>query len=62
VLYAADPEKAAPIIGKFPTLRETASRPSFDNPIHVVRLDGYVGLTTGADDWNPVERYLKELA
>jgi len=25
----------------------------------VVRPDGYVGLTTGADDWDEVEEYLK---
>jgi hypothetical protein len=28
----------------------------------VVRPDGYVGLTTGADNWGEIERYLEKLA
>jgi 2-polyprenyl-6-methoxyphenol hydroxylase-like FAD-dependent oxidoreductase len=62
VLYAVNPENAAPVIGKFPTLLESAPRPSPDNDMHVVRPDGYVGLTTGADNLSEVERYLAKLA
>jgi 2-polyprenyl-6-methoxyphenol hydroxylase-like FAD-dependent oxidoreductase len=62
VLYAVNPENAAAVIGKFPTLIECAPRPSADNDMHVVRPDGYVGLTTGADNWSEIERYLEKLA
>jgi 2-polyprenyl-6-methoxyphenol hydroxylase-like FAD-dependent oxidoreductase len=61
VLYAPSPEKAAAVTGKFSKLVEATPRPSPDNHVHVVRPDGYVGLTAGADDWNAVERYLNEL-
>jgi 2-polyprenyl-6-methoxyphenol hydroxylase-like FAD-dependent oxidoreductase len=62
VLYAVNPANAAAVTGKFPTLIEGAPRPSADDNIHVVRPDGYVGLTTGADNWREVERYLEKLA
>jgi hypothetical protein len=62
VLYAADIERAASLAGKFPALVEGNARPSPDGGMHVVRPDGYVGLTTGADDWNEAERYLSRLA
>jgi len=62
VLYASDPAKAAALTQKFPRLVEAAPRSSFDRDMHVVRPDGYVGLTTGANDWDEVERYLKKLA
>jgi 2-polyprenyl-6-methoxyphenol hydroxylase-like FAD-dependent oxidoreductase len=62
VLYAVNPANAAAVIGKFPTLLERAPRSSADDNMHVVRPDGYVGLTTGADNWSEVERYLEKLA
>jgi 2-polyprenyl-6-methoxyphenol hydroxylase-like FAD-dependent oxidoreductase len=62
VLYAVNPENAGPVVGKFPTLLEGTARPSPDNDMHVVRPDGYVGLTTGADNWGEIERYLEKLA
>jgi 2-polyprenyl-6-methoxyphenol hydroxylase-like FAD-dependent oxidoreductase len=62
VLYASDPAKAAALTQKFPRLVEAAPRSSFDHDMHVVRPDGYVGLTTGANDWDEVERYLTKLA
>jgi hypothetical protein len=62
VLYATDPAKAAPLAQKFPRLMEAAPRSSFDGDMHVVRPDGYVGLTTGANDWDEVEGYLAKLA
>jgi 2-polyprenyl-6-methoxyphenol hydroxylase-like FAD-dependent oxidoreductase len=63
VLYAVDQEKrAALLVGKFPTLVEGTPRSSPDTRMHLVRPDGYVGLTTDADDWDEVERYLNKLA
>lgn len=62
VLYATDAAKAAAITGKFATLVEAAPRPSPDRDMHLVRPDGYVGLTAGADGWDKVERYLQALA
>jgi hypothetical protein len=62
VLYAVNPEKAAAVAGQFPTLLEGVPRFSPDSGMHVVRPDGYVGLTTGADSWSEVERYLEKLA
>jgi 2-polyprenyl-6-methoxyphenol hydroxylase-like FAD-dependent oxidoreductase len=61
VLYAADTGKAAPLLAKFPTLVEDAPRQPPDQTMYVVRPDGYVGLSTGADDWSGVESYLKQL-
>jgi hypothetical protein len=62
VLYASDPAKAATLTQRFPKLVESAPRSSPDRDTHVVRPDGYVGLTTGANDWDEVERYLAKLA
>jgi 2-polyprenyl-6-methoxyphenol hydroxylase-like FAD-dependent oxidoreductase len=62
VLYASDMARAAPLAQKFPRLVEAAPRSSPDNDMHVVRPDGYVGLTTGANDWDEVEGYLAKLA
>jgi hypothetical protein len=61
VLYASNLERAAQLTRLFPTLVESASRSTSDREMHVVRPDGYVGLTTGADDWREVEAYLKGL-
>jgi hypothetical protein len=62
VLYAADQNKAAALLAKFPTLVEGAPRPSPDDGMHIVRPDGYVGLSAGADDWSEAERYLSQLS
>jgi 2-polyprenyl-6-methoxyphenol hydroxylase-like FAD-dependent oxidoreductase len=62
VLYASDPAKAAGLTQKFPKLLEAAPRSSPDRDTHVVRPDGYVGLTAGANDWDAVDRYLAKLA
>jgi hypothetical protein len=62
ILYAVDLQKAAAAIGKFPTLLEGTPRSSPDNDLHVIRPDGYVGLTTSADNWIEIERYLRSLA
>jgi 2-polyprenyl-6-methoxyphenol hydroxylase-like FAD-dependent oxidoreductase len=62
VLYATDPERAKAVTGRFARLVEPASRRSFDSRIHLVRPDAYVGLSTGADDWSEVERYLQQIA
>ena len=43
-------------------LLEAAPRSSPDRDTHVVRPDGYVGLTAGANDWDAVDRYLAKLA
>jgi 2-polyprenyl-6-methoxyphenol hydroxylase-like FAD-dependent oxidoreductase len=61
VLYAADGNKAAALLGKFPALVEAVSRQTPDSYMHVVRPDGYVGLTAGSDDWNEVDSYLDRL-
>lgn len=61
LLYAADAEKAASITKKFATLVEATPRPSPDRDVHLVRPDGYVGLTARADDWDKLDRYLQEL-
>jgi hypothetical protein len=61
VLYTTDREKAAALTSKFPKLVEGEPRPSPDKGQHVVRPDGYVGLTTESD-WNEVEHYLARLA
>lgn len=60
-LYAADADKAASITKKFATLVEATPRPSPDRDVHLVRPDGYVGLTARADDWDKLDRYLQEL-
>lgn len=62
VVYAANAQQAVPVMEKFPSLVESAPRTSPDHDMHVVRPDGYVGLTAAAGDWNEVERYLKQLA
>jgi hypothetical protein len=51
--------KAGSLTEKFPRLLEATPRLSPDDNTYVVRPDGYVGLTTGADDWDEVEEYLK---
>ena len=61
VLYAGDSAKASQLAGKFPKLLEAKPRPSPDDDIHLVRPDGYVGLTTSADGWHDFERYLTNL-
>ena len=61
VLYAADGNKAAALLGKFPALVEAVSRQTPDSYMHVVRPDGYVGLTSGSDDRNEVDSYLSRL-
>jgi 2-polyprenyl-6-methoxyphenol hydroxylase-like FAD-dependent oxidoreductase len=58
VLYAANPSKAGPVIKKFSKLLEGTPRLSPDESTHVVRPDGYVGLTASADNWDQVEHYL----
>ncbi|WP_232628154.1 FAD-dependent monooxygenase [Methylobacterium sp. Leaf118] len=62
VLYAADENRGDALAGHFPTLLAPKSRPSPDGRLHLVRPDGYVGLTAGAQDWNTAERYLARLA
>jgi len=62
VLYSADSTTAAAMLGKFPALVEGAPRQTPDGYMHVVRPDGYVGLTTGADSWDEVDSYLGRLA
>ncbi len=61
-MYAPDPQKAAALAGKFPKLVESQARPSPDKNLHIVRPDGYVGLTAGANDWDEAEQYLEKLA
>src|ERR1700683_2079844 len=61
VLYSADSKTVAAMLGKFPALVEGAPRQSPDGSMHVVRPDGYVGLTTGANSWEEVDSYLGRL-
>jgi 2-polyprenyl-6-methoxyphenol hydroxylase-like FAD-dependent oxidoreductase len=58
VLYAVNPSKAGPVIKRFPRLLEGTPRLCPDENTHVVRPDGYVGLTASADNWDQVEHYL----
>jgi 2-polyprenyl-6-methoxyphenol hydroxylase-like FAD-dependent oxidoreductase len=61
VLYSADSKTATAMLGKFPALLEGAPRQTPDGSMHVVRPDGYVGLTTGANSWEEVDSYLGRL-
>jgi 2-polyprenyl-6-methoxyphenol hydroxylase-like FAD-dependent oxidoreductase len=62
VLYAAG-ERVAALTAAFPSLLEAAPRkPPEPGRLLVVRPDGYIGLSTGAEDWAAAERYLKGLA
>jgi 2-polyprenyl-6-methoxyphenol hydroxylase-like FAD-dependent oxidoreductase len=61
VVYSADTQKAAVLLAKFPNLVEGTARRPPDDAMYVVRPDGYVGLSTGADDWGGVENYLNQL-
>ena len=58
VLYAGNLSQAGLVTGKFPKLLEGAPRLSPDDHTYVVRPDGYVGLTAGADNWGEVDQYL----
>ncbi len=62
VLYADDGPECAALAARFPTLRAPESRPPPDGRLHLVRPDGYVGLTTEAGDWAGAARYLARLA
>jgi 2-polyprenyl-6-methoxyphenol hydroxylase-like FAD-dependent oxidoreductase len=61
VLYAGDTGQAARLTEKFPKLVEAAPRPSPDNGMHLVRPDGYIGMTTDGNGWNELEQYLRKL-
>jgi 2-polyprenyl-6-methoxyphenol hydroxylase-like FAD-dependent oxidoreductase len=61
VLYANDTGKATKLAAKFPKLVEAMPRRSPDDDMHLVRPDGYVGLTSSADGWDELERYLRRL-
>jgi 2-polyprenyl-6-methoxyphenol hydroxylase-like FAD-dependent oxidoreductase len=62
VLFAAG-ERAAALTAAFPSLLEAAPRkPPEPDRLLIVRPDGYIGLSTAAEDWAAAERYLKGLA
>jgi 2-polyprenyl-6-methoxyphenol hydroxylase-like FAD-dependent oxidoreductase len=61
ILYADNLERAAQVTRQFPNLVESAARSTPDRQIHLIRPDAYVGLTTGTENWDEVETYLKGL-
>jgi 2-polyprenyl-6-methoxyphenol hydroxylase-like FAD-dependent oxidoreductase len=63
VLYAADAERAAAMVDRFPSLLEAVVRMP-DEPLRmaIVRPDGYVGFSAEETDWDAAERYLQALA
>ena len=63
VLYAADAERGRALAARFPALVEDAPRPAPDpDRLHVVRPDGYVGLSAAGDAWDEAHGYLARLA
>ena len=63
VLYASDQIRGAELVGRYAQLLESKCRvPIAENRLLIVRPDGYVGLSTSADDWEAAERYLTRLA
>lgn len=62
VLYAADAARGAALAARFPTLLAPGTRPPPAGRLHLVRPDGYVGVSAGAADWAAAGRYLERLA
>ena len=62
VLYAQDGAESAALSARFPTLLAPGARPAPDGRLHLVRPDGYVGLSAAAGDWERAGRYLARLA
>jgi 2-polyprenyl-6-methoxyphenol hydroxylase-like FAD-dependent oxidoreductase len=62
VLFAAG-DKARALAADFPALLEPAPRtPPDPRVLLILRPDGYIGLSAGADDWDAAEAYLRELS
>lgn len=61
VLYAEDGPESAALGARFPTLLAPEARPSPDGLLHLVRPDGYVGLSAPAGDGEKAGRYLARL-
>lgn len=62
VLYAERGSDGDALVARFPTLLAPEIRPSPDDRLHLVRPDGYVGLSAPAGDWDAANRYLVRLA
>lgn len=59
VLYAADTVRASPFAEQHSRILEARARRLPDGPgITIVRPDGYVGFTGGAEEWEKATRYL----
>jgi len=54
---------AVALAARFPALVEAAVRRPIDpGRLLIVRPDGYIGLSAGAEDWAAAERYLRDLS
>ena len=62
LLYAEDGPQSAALAARFPTLLAPQTRPPPDRRLHLVRPDGYVGLSAEAGDGAAAARYLARLA
>ena len=63
VLFAADAERAAELVTRFPRALDPVTRQPFDpQKLLIVRPDGYIGLSAEATDWMEAEQYLHTLA
>jgi 2-polyprenyl-6-methoxyphenol hydroxylase-like FAD-dependent oxidoreductase len=63
VLYTMDAGRGAALVERFPTLLEGSPRDlhGHEGALIIVRPDGYVGLSAGANDWAKAEAYLQGL-
>ena len=63
VLFAADSARGSALAARFPGVLDPAPRPPPDpRRLLVVRPDGYVGLSAGAEDWDGAAHYLSPIA
>jgi hypothetical protein len=62
-LFAGDAAKGAELAARYPKLLQPDCRRSPEQDrLLIVRPDGYVGLSAGADHWGAAESYLERLA
>ncbi len=62
-VFSADRERGATLAARFPDLLDRSPRaPIGEKRSLIVRLDGYVGLSTAADDWTAADWYFEGFA